>query len=65
MGVLLLPSKKKRITSNPALDSLNIVYNPSGSNDASSDAPVLVDPSNVKISFQSAKNFEEEERLTR
>ncbi|CAB9521151.1 Inherit from COG: Phosphoglycerate mutase [Seminavis robusta] len=69
MGVLLLPSKKK-VTPNPVMDSLKVVYTPSSasSDNDSSDgggAMQVVDPSNVKISFQSASDFEQEERVTR
>ena len=31
MGILLLPTKKRRITPNPVVDSLHIVYNPAPS----------------------------------
>jgi hypothetical protein len=63
MGVLLLPSKKK-ITPNPVFESLQIVYTPSSSDVDDSDMQV-VDPSNVKISFVTASDFEQEERQTR
>ena len=66
MGILLLPSKKKKISPNPAVDSLQIVYTPSDDGDAAAAGDMaLVDPSNVKVSFQSAKDFEAVERITR
>jgi len=69
MGVLLLQSKKKRITPNPAVEGLQIVYTPSAasSDGAAEDAraPRLVDPSGVALQFQSAADFEAEEKITR
>ena len=63
LGVLLLPSKKK-VTPNPVMDSLNIVYTPS--NDSGSDVVAKVtDPSGIAISFQPASQFEAEEKITR
>eukprot|EP00535_Pseudo-nitzschia_heimii_P004747 CAMPEP_0197182132 /NCGR_PEP_ID=MMETSP1423-20130617/6196_1 /TAXON_ID=476441 /ORGANISM="Pseudo-nitzschia heimii, Strain UNC1101" /LENGTH=360 /DNA_ID=CAMNT_0042632507 /DNA_START=77 /DNA_END=1155 /DNA_ORIENTATION=- len=53
MGVLLLQGKKKKtITPNPVIDSLNIVYKPSSENEAG-DALILKDPSGIPIKFQS------------
>jgi hypothetical protein len=65
MGVLLLPSKKK-ISVNPCIQSLNVVYNPSSSSATDFDQGAkLVDPSGVPISFQSVANFQQEEATTR
>lgn len=63
MGVLLLQSKSKRITANPAFESINIVYTPSG--DGGGDALELKDPSGVTVRFQAAEVFTTEEKLTR
>jgi hypothetical protein len=69
MGVLLLPSpnKRKGITANPVVESLNIVYKPSGDDgeSSSSDEVVLTDPSNVAIKFQSVSDFTALEKATR
>jgi hypothetical protein len=80
MGVLLLPVARRRqsaLTPNRAIQSLNIVYTPASANDdggsnnnndseaSFSDAPSLVDPSGVPISFQSGSAFAAEERATR
>ena len=47
-------------------DSLSIVYTPSqGDDDGDSGELALVDPSNVKVSFQSVQTFEAVERITR
>jgi hypothetical protein len=62
MGILLLPQKKK-VTANPVVQSLNLVYTPSSEEEE--DAPVLVDPSGVRIAFQSVQAFETEERTSR
>ncbi|CAJ1969334.1 unnamed protein product [Cylindrotheca closterium] len=62
MGVLLQPTKK-RITPNPAVESLNIVYNPTNGNDG--DGLLLTDPSGLGIRFMSASTFTEEEKKTR
>lgn len=64
MGILLLPSKKKKVTANPVLDSLRIVYSPSEGAEAD-DSLRLIDPSQVQIAFQSASSFEKEEQQTR
>mmetsp|Transcript_16387 Transcript_16387/g.35601 ORF Transcript_16387/g.35601 Transcript_16387/m.35601 type:complete len:258 (+) Transcript_16387:348-1121(+) len=60
MGVLLLPtkSKKTKVTPNPVLRSLNIVYTPSESDDAAE--LQLQDPQNVGISFVSTGKFEKQ-----
>jgi hypothetical protein len=63
MGVLLLPSKKK-IIPNPVLNSLQVVCTPS-SLDVEGSSMQAVDPSNVKISFVTVSDFEQEERQTR
>ena len=65
MGVLLLQSKKKKITQNPVLESLKIVYNPTGDSDAQERVPTVFDPSGVPISFQPVSEFEAEEKVTR
>jgi hypothetical protein len=73
MGVLLLPTKnKKKVTPNPVLDSLNIVYAPSSlssdSDDGSSSASnmmIVQDPSGVPVKFQSVTDFTTEEKITR
>jgi hypothetical protein len=63
MGVLLLPSKKK-VSTNPVLDSLQIVYKPSADSEGDGEL-TLTDPSNVRYSFRSVASFEAEERVTR
>lgn len=64
MGVLLLPSKKKKVSTNPVFDSLQVVYTPSQSDGDNGDK-TLADPSDVKVSFRSVASFEAEERKTR
>eukprot|EP00536_Pseudo-nitzschia_multiseries_P006360 jgi/Psemu1/192997/e_gw1.134.48.1 len=65
MGVLLLQGKKKRaITPNPVVDSLNIVYNPS-SEETTGEEMVLNDPSGIPIRFQPASTFTKIEKMTR
>lgn len=63
MGVLLLPSKAKKISPNPAVGALTIVYTPSEGNGGEELA--LQDPSEVGIKFQSVSDFIAEERATR
>lgn len=63
MGVLLQPTKSKKITPNPAVDSLTIVYNPT--NDGDGDGMSLKDPSGLGVRFMSAKAFTAEEKITR
>jgi hypothetical protein len=65
MGVLLLPPvrKKKAITPNPAVESLNIVYTPSG--ESNGESLVLTDLSGLNVRFQSVDNFVREEKATR
>ena len=68
MGVLLLPSTKKRaVTLNPVVESLNLVYSPSSSTEESSGAADmrLKDPSGVAVRFQSVPDFAAEEKITR
>ena len=78
MGVLLLPTtnKRKKITPNPVMDSLNIVYTPSSGSDpgssssskngdTSSSDMTVQDPSGVPVRFQSISDFEAEEKITR
>jgi hypothetical protein len=65
IGVLLLKKKgKKKITPNPAVDSLTIVYTPVGESSSSEDT-VLKDPSGLSIRFQSVDDFSNEEKRTR
>jgi hypothetical protein len=64
MGVLLLPVKGKRVTGNPVFQSLNVVYTPAEGSEGS-EVSALVDPSGASIAFQSASEFEKEERITR
>jgi hypothetical protein len=63
MGILLLPQKKK-VSANPVVQSLNLIYTPSNP-EVEEDVPVLVDPSGVRIAFQSIQAFETEERTSR
>lgn len=63
MGVLLQPTKSKKITPNPAVESLNIVYNPT--DDGDGDGLKLKDPTGLGISFMSEKSFAAEEKITR
>jgi hypothetical protein len=71
MGVLLLPTKKRKIRSNPAFNSLNIVYTPSesagadGASNSSADVMRVADPSGVGITFKPYDVFEKEEVSTR
>jgi hypothetical protein len=66
MGVLLLPSKKKKISANPVVQSLNIVYTPSSAASSSADTVAqVVDPSGVGVTFQPYSDFEKEEQITR
>lgn len=67
MGVLLLQKKgRKKITPNPAIEALNIVYTPAeDSASGSGDTMVLKDPSGLPISFQPVDDFSKEERITR
>ena len=73
MGVLLLKSKERKIVPNPAIQSLNIVYNPSSdttttdTTDDTDDKVItrVVDPSGVVMQFQSVSDFEREESVTR
>ena len=59
MGVLLLPIKKKKVTPNPVFDALQIVYTPAEDGAGGDEGDLaLTDPSNVKVAFQSAPNFE-------
>jgi len=77
MGVLLLPLERKlfslnnnKITPNPVVGSLDLVYNPSDNKDpnliyASLDAfpeRIIKDPSGVKIAFETYSTFESIER---
>lgn len=62
-GVLLLPSRK--VTPNPVVQSLGVVYTPSSDADAGDTAMRVVDPSGVAYEFQSVSDFETTERITR
>ena len=64
MGVLLQPSKRKKISPNPVMGSLNIVYTPS-QDAASGDGLVLQDPGGLPVRFQSADEFTKVEKRTR
>mmetsp|Transcript_49980 Transcript_49980/g.150339 ORF Transcript_49980/g.150339 Transcript_49980/m.150339 type:complete len:387 (-) Transcript_49980:393-1553(-) len=67
MGILLLPlDKKKKITPNPVMRTLNVVYTPSQGSDinGAGESMVVQDPSSIGISFTSAGNFEKEEQAT-
>ena len=75
-GILLLQADKKKVknlTTNPVLQSMNVVYQPSQGtmvnvgNDGDSDADLLkvVDPSNVPIAFEPIGLFEKREQATR
>lgn len=65
MGVLLLQSKnKKKVTPNPVVESLNLVYTPSQEVDTT-DEIVVTDPSGVSIAFEPVERFEAEEKATR
>ena len=68
MGVLLLPppNRKARVTPNPVVGSLNVVYTPSGSPDGSSDDDIdVADLSGTPIKFQSSSKFSQIEKITR
>jgi len=76
MGILLIPAtKKNKLKVNPAIGELTLVYQPSSSSSSGEDengasasttaSPVLVDPSNVSIRFQSVSDLEKEEAVTR
>lgn len=64
MGILLLQSKSKKVTSNPAVESLNLVFTPSQGADTSEEV-VVADPSGVSVAFQPVERFEAEEKATR
>lgn len=66
MGVLLLPlpKRQKKVTVNPVVESLDIVYSPASGGDQLVVDPV-VDPSGVSLSFQSVSKFDAEEKSTR
>ena len=66
MGVLLLPTQKRKRqpTISPAVGGLNLVYTPLPDAEEE-DVPRLVDPSGVAIEFQSVRQFEELEKVTR
>ena len=63
MGVLLLQSKSKKLSPNPAIESLNIVYTPS--EEGGGDGLILKDPSGLAVKFQSVGDFTAEEKVTR
>ena len=65
MGVLLLPSPKKRkVTPNPVFGSLNVVYTPSEGDDGEVESE-LMDLSGVVVKFQSVAKFAALEKATR
>ena len=63
MGVLLLQSKSKRISLNPVMESLNIVYTPAAGSE-SAEVGTVIDPSGTAVVFLSVTDFELEERKT-
>lgn len=65
MGILLLPSKKKKVDVNLAVSSLNLVYTPADGAATDVDMGILADPCGVPIKFQSAAAFSAEEVATR
>jgi hypothetical protein len=74
MGILLLKCNEKKILPNPAIQALNVVFNPlptdpldEDNGDFNNDAKItaVVDPSRVALDFQSVIDFELEERITR
>ena len=65
MGVLLLQSKKKKLSVNPVVQSLNVVYTPPDNNGSDGEVEPVVDPSGTAISFQRVAIFEAEEKNTR
>ncbi len=69
MGVLLLQAEKKgkNLSVNPAIRSLNIVYQPSGGTmvDESSGDLKVADPSGVPIAFEPVELFDKREQSTR
>jgi hypothetical protein len=70
MGVLLLQSREKRITPNPAVQSLNLVFTPAidsmDNDDTENSGPRrLIDPSGISIAFQPVSEFGREEVATR
>mmetsp|Transcript_1532 Transcript_1532/g.2090 ORF Transcript_1532/g.2090 Transcript_1532/m.2090 type:complete len:350 (-) Transcript_1532:50-1099(-) len=64
MGILLIPSKKRDVTPNPAMGSLDLVYKPSEGKEED-DGATLQDLSGVKIGFESYSIFEETEKNSR
>lgn len=67
MGVLLLQAgnKRKQVTSNEAVEGLNLVYTPTEGSDQVDDLARLKDPSGVGISFLEYSKFEAFEKSTR
>ena len=62
MGILLQQKiGRKKITPNPTVDSINIVYTPAGESDSNDDM-VLKDPSGLSIRFQSVEDFMREQK---
>ena len=65
MGVLLLQNKRKKAVSpNPVVGSMNIVYSPSEGSEEKGEM-VLTDLSGLRIRFHSAGDFSKEEKITR
>lgn len=64
MGVLLIPSKKKTVTPNPAMGSLDLVYKPSADEEEGEEV-TLQDLSGTKIGFERYTMFEATEKATR
>ena len=66
MGVLLIPTKKKKatLTPNKVFRSLNLVYTPSEGSEDSGASMQVEDPQNVAISFQSVDRYAKEQAST-
>jgi len=68
MGVLLIPSKKKTVSPNPAIGSLDIVYKPSEDETGEGkegEEVSLQDLSGINIVFERDTMFEAAEKATR
>jgi len=66
MGVLLLQNKgRKKVTPNPAVGPLNIVYTPAADASDGESELMLKDPSGLPIQFQSVDSFSKLEKITR
>lgn len=71
LGILLLPIASGRrkgsqqLTTNPAVQGLTLVYQPSASSTSTDGAASVVDPSGVAITFQSVGDFQATEAASR